>query len=181
MLKRAIVISTVFAGALGGAAYAQDKADKGADQKFCDQLMKFHADVSALDALGPSSTIGELRTTVNKVADDADAVKAQSGKMKSPTAKQFTDAANQLRKEVRSMPDSVTIDQAKSRIRGDIQNVKQAGHKLAMESGCQMPEKESTQPGGEGMTPQQGTQGQQGQGMPSHGNPPQQGNQPPSE
>jgi hypothetical protein len=135
MAKRAgLIVGGVLATALIGANAHGDTNKQ--DQKFCDALAKFHADFAALESIGPTSTLAELRATSDKVGDDADNVEKAASKIKSPTAKQFTESAKQLRREIRAMPESTTIEQAKSRIRDDVQNVKQAGHKLAMESGC---------------------------------------------
>jgi uncharacterized phage infection (PIP) family protein YhgE len=153
MAKRALVIGTLFASALAGAVA---HADQKADQKFCDALVKFRTDFATLEAIGPSSNMGELRAAADKVSDDADKVQGAATKIKTPTAKQFVSAAKQLRSELHAMPDSTTIDQAKSRIRDDVQNVKMAGHKLAMESGCPMPEKDMKEQK-EGMKPDEGT------------------------
>ena len=153
MARRALVIGALFASALAGAAA---HADQKADQKFCDALSKFHTDFAALDAIGPSSTVGDLRMAANKVADDADQVQSAATKIKTPAAKQFVDSAKQLRGAVRALPDSATIDQAKARIRDDVQNVKQSGRRLAMEAGCPMQDKDMKDMKGqprEGMKP----------------------------
>jgi uncharacterized phage infection (PIP) family protein YhgE len=152
MAKRALVIGTLFASALAGAVA---HADQKADQKFCDALVKFRGDFASLEAIGPSSNMGELRAAADKVSDDAEKVQSAATKIKSPAAKQFVSAAKQLRSELHAMPDSTTIEQAKSRIRDDVQNVKQTGHKLAMEAGCPKDMKESK----EGMKPEEGKEG----------------------
>jgi uncharacterized phage infection (PIP) family protein YhgE len=154
MARRALVIGTLFASALAGAvAHADQKADK----KFCDALVKFHTDFAQLESIGPSSSMGELRKAADKVSDDADRVQGAATKIKSPAAKEFVSAAKQLRQELHAMPDSTTVEQAKSRIRDDVQNVKQSGHKLAMESGCPMQDQDMNAPPSEGMKPHEGT------------------------
>ena len=161
MAKRALVIGTLFASALAGAAA---HADQKADQKFCDALVKFRSDFATLESIGPSSNMGELRAAADKVSEDADRVQSAATKMKTPTAKQFVSSAKQLRSELHAMPDSTTVEQAKSRIREDIQNVKQSSHKLAMEAGCPMPEKD--------MKGQEGMKGQSQEGMKPEGHTP---------
>lgn len=152
MTTRAVLIATgLFAATMMSAvAHAEDKQH---DEKFCASLAKFHADFMTLQSIGPSSTVAELRAAADRIATDADDVQSAAQKMKSPTAKQFTSSAHQLRKEVRALPANITIDQAKSRLHDDIQNVQQSAQKLATESGC--PEA-TPQP-----QPQQGSQQEQ--------------------
>ena len=135
MTTRAVLIATgLFAATMMSAvAHADEKQHQ---EKFCASLAKFHADFTTLESIGPSSTVADLRAAADRIAADADEVQTAAQKIKSPTAKQFTDSAHQLRKEVRALPPNITRDQAKSRVQDDIQNVKQSAQQLAAESGC---------------------------------------------
>jgi hypothetical protein len=135
MRTRALLISTGLFAATMTSAVAHADEDKP-ETKFCAALAKFHADLTTLESIGPSSTMAELRASSDRIATDADDVQKAASKLKSPTAKQFTDSAHQLREEVRGLPPSITIEQAKSRIHDDVQNVQQSAQKLAAESGC---------------------------------------------
>jgi hypothetical protein len=104
--------------------------------KFCTALGDFSSDVNAVRSMGPGSTVAELRAASARVDKDAHDVVKTAGKINTPTAKRFTDSARQLRVDASQMPDSITIAQAQSRIRGDLQNVERAARQLATESGC---------------------------------------------
>ncbi len=135
MRTQALLIATgIFAATMTSVVAHAD--EKSHEEKFCGALAQFHADLTALESIGPSSTVADLRAASDRVTKDADDVKKAAHKIKSPTAKEFTDSANQLREEVRALPPNITIDQAKSRIQDDVQNVEQSARKLATESGC---------------------------------------------
>jgi hypothetical protein len=105
-------------------------------QKYCGSLASFHTHVTALDSLGPNSTVGEVRALANRIQGDAQNVTSAAGKMKTPAADQFNDAAKKLREDAKNIPPGTTLDQARSSLRGDVQNVKGAAQQLANESGC---------------------------------------------
>jgi len=135
MRTRAVLIATgIFAATMTSViAHADEKAH---EEKFCAALAQFRADLTTLESIGPNSTVADLRAASDRIAKDADDVQKAAHKIKSPTAKQFTDSAKQLREEVRALPANITIEQAKSRIQDDVQNVEQSAQKLATESGC---------------------------------------------
>jgi hypothetical protein len=104
--------------------------------KFCGALGDFSSDVNAVRSMGSGSTVAELRAASERVEKHAHDVVKTAGKINTPTAKQFTDSAQQLRLDASHIPDSITIAQAQSRIHGDLQNVERAARQLATESGC---------------------------------------------
>jgi hypothetical protein len=134
MRKSGILIAVSLAALAISAAAPADEAKKNA--KFCASLTDFDSGVAALQAIGPTSTVKQLRTAADRVEADANKVLKAAGKIKSDTAKQFTDSARQLRKDASAIPDTVTIEQAHSRIDDGVQNVKRAARQLATESGC---------------------------------------------
>jgi hypothetical protein len=148
MKTRAVLIATSLCAATAMSAVAQPDQKKH-QAAFCATLVKFRTDVTTLESTGPSSTMAELRSASDRLAMDADEVQRAAHKMKSPAAKQFTDSARQLREQIQSLPPNITVDQAKSRIQDDLQNVRQSAHKLATESGCPEPAPDQQ--------PQQGT------------------------
>ena len=147
MNTRAVLIATGLFAATMTSAMAQ--ADQHKHEKdFCVMLDKFRADFTPLQSIGPSSTVAELRAASDRIATDASNMQKAVYKIKSPTAKQFTSSARQLRDEIRALPPNITIDQARSRIHDDIQNVQQSAQKLAAESGCPEAAPESRPPQG---------------------------------
>ena len=135
MKTRAILIATGFFAATMSSAMAHADPQKH-EKDFCAALAKIHADFTALQSIGPSSTMAELRATSDRLATNADDVQKAAHKIKSPAAKQFTDSARQLRDQVQALPPNITVDQAKSRIHDDLQSVQQSAQRLATESGC---------------------------------------------
>ena len=106
------------------------------EKKFCNAIEKFSVSLSKFDALDKSATVGELRNAADRVSNDASKVVSEAKGIKSDSAKQFTDAAKQLRTETQALEGSMTVDQARTRIDQDIENVRRSGQQLADESGC---------------------------------------------
>ena len=131
MKTRTVLIA--FAALTSAIAHA-DKAKH--EQQYCAALGDFHSDLKALENMKSDSTLKDLRETSDRVADDANRVQKEGGKIKTPTSKQFKDSVSQLDKEVKSLPESLTIAQAQSRIEGDLKNVRMNAKQLATESGC---------------------------------------------
>jgi hypothetical protein len=106
------------------------------EEKYCSALSAVSADLATLDALGPSATVGQLRANVEKIDTDTKAVDREARKIKTETSKRFVEAADQLYNEARSLPDGLTIEEARTRLGGDVQAVKRTARALADESGC---------------------------------------------
>jgi hypothetical protein len=104
--------------------------------KFCAALSDFDSDVATLRSLGPDSTVGALRAASEKVDDSANKVVKTGGKIGTPTSKQLTESAHQLRLDAKNIPENLTIAQAQSRIGDDVLNVQRAARQLATEAGC---------------------------------------------
>lgn len=135
MKIRAVSITAgLFAATLTSAvAHAQHGKQ---EEAFCAALTQFHADVTALQSTGQSSTMAEVRTDADRVARDADDLQRAAYKINSSAAKHFTTSARRLRNEIQSLPPNITVAHAKSRIHGDLQKVQQSAQQLARESGC---------------------------------------------
>ncbi|NVB76791.1 MAG: hypothetical protein HOV81_00215 [Kofleriaceae bacterium] len=105
------------------------------EEKFCSSLTSLNQDLTKLKEMGPSSTVGELKASLRSAKKHSEEVGKEARKMKSPEAKQFTEAANQLTSRS-NISDDMTIQQAKSQIQDDVQNLEQHAQALAQESGC---------------------------------------------
>jgi hypothetical protein len=134
MRKEVILIAAGLAALITSASARADDPKK--DAKFCASLTDFDSAVAALQAMRPSNTIADLRTASGRVEKDANKVLKAAGKIDTPAGKQLTDSAKQLRTDAGAIPDTLTIEQARSRIQGDVQNVKRATRRLATEAGC---------------------------------------------
>jgi hypothetical protein len=126
----------VFAGLVALTTGAFAEADQKTDQKFCAAAASFESNAKELNAIGPHSTVAELRAATNRVENSANDMQKAAGKMKTPTAKQFTTAMKQLRTDVDTIPNDATLEQVRSKISDDIQNAQSTGQKLATEAGC---------------------------------------------
>lgn len=150
MKTRPVLIATAFFAATMTSAMAHANAQKP-EKDFCAALGKVRTDFTKLQSIGPSSTMEELRAASDRLATDANDVQKAASKIKSPTAKQFTDSARKLHEEIQALPPNMTVEQAKSRIHDDVQNMQQSAQKLAAESGC--PEAAPKQQPPQGSTP----------------------------
>jgi hypothetical protein len=92
-----------------------------------------------LSSIGPQSTVAELRAVTGRVDNDVATMQKAATKMKTPTAKEFTTAVSQLKKDVNAIPDDATLAQVRSKVDNDIQNVENLGMKVATEAGCPAP------------------------------------------
>jgi opacity protein-like surface antigen len=133
MKTKTFLMVSLVAVMTSAAAHADDKAKQ---EKFCAAIADFHSDFKMLDAIGPSSTLAELRAASDKVVTDAQEVRKAASKIKTSTSKEFGSAADKLRNDVRALPDTTTIDQARTKLDDDIHKVKDSAKKLTMESGC---------------------------------------------
>ena len=116
---------------------AAARADqKKHEEKYCSALSAVSDDLKKLDKLGPDSKLSELRAQVQKIDGDAQKVDKEARKIHTETSKQFVQSVDQLQRELQALPDSMTIAEARARVRGDVQAVKRSARDLANESGC---------------------------------------------
>jgi hypothetical protein len=135
-MRTAIVIAT---GLVALTAGAVAHADRKADQKFCAAAAEYRSDIAELNSIGPHSTVAELRAATDRLDKPVNDMQKAADKMKTPTAKHFTESMKQLKVDVNSIPDDATLEQARAKIRGDIQNAQDAGRQVATEAGCPPP------------------------------------------
>ncbi|MGA7121812.1 MAG: hypothetical protein WBY94_17020 [Polyangiaceae bacterium] len=115
------------------------QADQKADEKFCASAAAFDSNLAELNAIGPHSTVAELRAATKRLDDSAIDMQKAAKKMKTPAAKQFNEAMRQLKNDVDSIPDDATLNQVHSKIRADVQNAQSAGQQVAAGAGCPAP------------------------------------------
>jgi hypothetical protein len=129
----AIIAAGLLTLTTGVAANAQQSRHQ---QQYCGSLASFKTNVAAFDALGPNSTVGEVRAVAGRIQQDAKNVTSAAGKMSTPAAKQFSKDADKLRADANSIPKGATVAEARAGLQNDVQNVKSSAHQLAIESGC---------------------------------------------
>ena len=123
-------LATVMTVSAARADDAKNKAD------FCAALSDFHADMKTLENIGPQSTIGELRSAIDRSSDDAHKVEKSAAKIKSPTSTAFVASAKKLKSDARELPDNITVEQAKAKLQDDIQKLKDNEKQMTGEAGC---------------------------------------------
>jgi hypothetical protein len=118
-------------------ATASAKADQTKDdQKFCASVASFRTNIAELNAMDEHSTVAELRSAIKRVDHDVSEMQKAASKMKTPTAKEFTDAMKQLDKDTSSVSDDATLQQARATVEADAQRARASGLRLASEAGC---------------------------------------------
>jgi hypothetical protein len=142
-MKTAIWIAT---GALVLAAGTTVRADEQKyDRQFCDAAAEYRTNVAELKAIGPHSTVAELRSAVDRLNKPINEMQKSAHKMKTPAGQTFNDAVNQLKHDANNVPDDATLAQVQQRIRSDAQNAEKAGRQVASEAGCPAPPPPSDQ------------------------------------
>jgi hypothetical protein len=137
-MKTAIVIATGMVALTASVAVHADQ--KKADEKFCAAVASYQSNVAELKAIGPHSTVAELRAAKSRIDNDVDQMQSAASKMKTPTAKLFMQTTKQLDKDVSNIPDDATLQQVHAKIEADVKSSQTAGRQLARESGCPQPE-----------------------------------------
>jgi len=147
MRRVLVVVAGIVALTASTVASADDP--KKADQ-FCDQLATFRADTDALNQMGPDSTVGDIKGATQKVKDDLKELRNTANRINTPTAQQFVNAVDQLKKQADNVPDDATIASVHQRIDTAVDHAKRTGRQLATESGCpasdQQEQQEQQQP-----------------------------------
>ena len=161
MRKAFVLVTGLVALTAGAVANAQQGADPQAEAQFCETIGTFRMDIASLKALGPQSTVAEVRTATDRVQQDLKELQKQASKMNTPTAKKFTDAVNKLKKDVDNVPENATMQAVQQKIKADIDMARASGQRLAAESGCPAPTEQH-----QDQQQQQPHQGQQQQQQP---------------
>jgi hypothetical protein len=132
-----VAASTLFALVGIASAHADKMADKQKhQQEFCSAVGALGGDHDKLQQLTPSSTMHDVRAVAGQIKKDSDAAVKAADQIGTPTAKQFTESAEQLRKETQNIPENMPVEQVRSRLQGDFQTTMQSARALAAESGC---------------------------------------------
>jgi hypothetical protein len=134
MKRAAIVMATAWVAVTASAVVQADQSK--VDQKFCEAVASFQSNAAQLNAMGPNSTVGEVRAARKRLDNDVDKMRTAAFFMTSSTAKQFRQAMSQLDRDVDHVRDDATLQQAYSQIQSDVRNAQSTGQQLAAEAGC---------------------------------------------
>jgi hypothetical protein len=156
MRTTAFLMGGLIAATLGAKAYADDP--QATNDKFCAAINDYRADLKRLDAIGPNSTVGELRSAADRASVSGQKVQEAQSKMNTPAAKEFRYANMKLKADAKVLPDSTTIAEAKQKLAADIAKVKDASRKLTAEAGCPMQDTGKDTKMDQGQAPDQGGQ-----------------------
>ncbi len=144
-MKKALIIMTAALPILGAATAAHAANNDKAKKQFCEAAASYNSDVAELNAIGSHATVAELRAAVSRVDDDASKLTKAAHKMKTATAKQFTEAVDQLSRDSRTIPDDATIEQAQAKIKDDTDKAISMGKQVGAEAGCPAPAQQQQQ------------------------------------
>ncbi len=112
------------------------------DAKFCQAVAAYQNDAAALQAIGPHSTLAELRAARDRVDNDVQQMRQAAWWMHTPASKRFSEAVDRLDKDINDVPDDATVAQVRGEISGDVQNARDAGRQVAAEAGCPVPQQQ---------------------------------------
>ena len=129
-IQKIVIVAVLFAGSIASADQRKH------EEKYCAALSSLNDDFVKLNSIGPSSTVHDLRAVIDQIHNDSKDVQKQASRIGTPTAGQFGRATDRLASEASSIPDDLTIDQARDRIHQDVSNVKRTARALAQEAGC---------------------------------------------
>ncbi len=108
------------------AALAQD--DQAAHAEFCGKLEQVQVGVQHLQQMGPETTVGDFKATVQQIDKDLEA--ATKAGEKSPAdqqaIKQLQGAQDDLRKSVANISDQMTVGEVRATISSKLQALRDA-------------------------------------------------------
>jgi hypothetical protein len=111
------------------------KANKP-DETFCVATARLDMDLAELNAIGPHSTVAELRAASDRTEYHVATMQRAAARMKTPAAQRFTAATKQLKRDIEKVPEEATLEQVYAAIAADAQNARAARDELAGEAGC---------------------------------------------
>ena len=134
MKTRWLFVPALFAVVMTSASARADQ--KKHEEKFCGALAAVSADLATLRDLKRDSTVGEVRVVLKRLRSDAQMANDQARKIDTPAAKQLVRSTAELDREVNGLPDTATLEEARTRLHDEMADVKRDTKALAAESGC---------------------------------------------
>ena len=101
MKTTAFLMGGLIAATLGAKAYADDT--KANNEKFCEAMTDYRADLKKLDEIGPNATLAQLRATSDRVVASGQKVQQAQAKLDTPAAKDFRAANMKLRTDAKAL------------------------------------------------------------------------------
>lgn len=161
---------------VGGLGFAKGSSDKEAkrSQEACTKFEKFQTSVQNAQNIGPSSTVGELKSASAQVEKNFKEFEKSASKAAKPQVENVKKSVKELRADAKKIPNSATLSEAHARLQPDIQQVRMASNQLMTKLNCGMGgggQQGMEQQGMEqqGQTPQTGWQQQPSQGSMQQG------------
>lgn len=126
--------------AMTGAANAQNREE----HHYCEGLATLKMDLDRLETARPESTMGEHRTMIEQVREDAMSVEREAARTRTQSGRQLLQSSRRLSETARNMPAEMPMATVRTRLGPDIANVRRSARQLAAESGCPtaMPERQ---------------------------------------
>ena len=134
MRKLAAVVA---AALLLGAGTAMAKENKANDQeKACQNLSQLRSDVSNIEQMGPQSTVGQLKQARKDMDSSYQRFFKTADKVARPQTDNLKSSLDNLRASVRDIPETMTMEQAKSNIKDAVSQVHIAASQLNTALNC---------------------------------------------
>jgi uncharacterized protein YqgV (UPF0045/DUF77 family) len=133
--KPAVITSLLTIATLVGCAQQQPTVEQS-KTALCTALATYNQAVASLEALGPSSTVGQLREAqkaVKKAQEGVSAAAANYQQIKVDTVKSSVD---ELERQIGKVSDKMTINQALQSIKPQVVGVKSAVQQVNSQLQC---------------------------------------------
>jgi hypothetical protein len=128
----ALVVGAILA--LGVACDEKSTAEK--QQTACSELAQFDASLQALQNMGTSATIDQLKSAGDDVKKQADEARRAVREYNQSKAEDLHKAVDNLANAVKNVSNSDTIEQAKTSIQAELAAVQAARDKLRADLNC---------------------------------------------
>ncbi|MGH7435814.1 MAG: hypothetical protein ACRENE_09080 [Polyangiaceae bacterium] len=110
--------------------------DKKAEQKFCSNVVAADTNLSQLEGMVDSATVGQVHATTARIESNTTEMKKATKKMKTPAGQHFEDAVGQLNKEVSGISSDDALAKAREKVKSNAREAQSAAKELANEASC---------------------------------------------
>jgi len=134
MVRLGLVLALVTLVVLGAACDQESSEEK--KQTACEELSKLNDALAKLDAIGPSSTVDQLKDAHKQVKEQAEDARRAIREYNESKAQDLETAVTNLQKAVNDVSSSEPIAQARASIQDEVVAVRAAWEKLTADLSC---------------------------------------------
>jgi len=113
-----------------------DESTAEKQQTACEELGQLDAAVNALEGLGPTATVGQLKDARNKVKDEADDARRAIREVNESKSQDLQSAVDSFNKAVNDISSNDAIAQALASVQDEVAAVQAARVKLRTDLNC---------------------------------------------